>query len=441
MSPSEVRAERVHSASAGACSRGCSNKNVFQFMAICLCGSGCHRLYRIDWGNNPVFSRPAQVLLPSAGQTGIIAPLTPSDLFYVTEARMQTGSLVLYKIRPAMVETVADKIEIRFEDGKTKRVRDKDIALLHPGPVRDLSALESAEGNVEEAWELLQGETASLEEVAELVFGEYTPASAWQTWRLLNDGLYFKGSVRNLSARKAEDVEAERAERARKEAQQLEWSAFLQRVQQGQLEQQDFSRLGEVERVALGKTAKSRVLGALKIAETPESAHGFLLRCGYWPERFNPWPLRQGAAIESPDLAVPVLADEERRDLTHLQSWAIDDEGNTDPDDAISLEGDRIWVHVADVAALVRPDSHLDQAARARSANLYLPEKMVQMLPPKVTDQLGLGLQEESVALSFGFRLNAEAEITDIEITPSQVRVTRISYDDAEQRLQDPEFH
>jgi len=367
--------------------------------------------------------------------------LTPSDLFYVTEARMQTGSLVLYKIRPAMVETVADKIEIRFEDGKTKRVRDKDIALLHPGPVRDLSALESAEGNVEEAWELLQGETASLEEVAELVFGEYTPASAWQTWRLLNDGLYFKGSVRNLSARKAEDVEAERAERARKEAQQLEWSAFLQRVQQGQLEQQDFSRLGEVERVALGKTAKSRVLGALKIAETPESAHGFLLRCGYWPERFNPWPLRQGAAIESPDLAVPVLADEERRDLTHLQSWAIDDEGNTDPDDAISLEGDRIWVHVADVAALVRPDSHLDQAARARSANLYLPEKMVQMLPPKVTDQLGLGLQEESVALSFGFRLNAEAEITDIEITPSQVRVTRISYDDAEQRLQDPEFH
>ena len=367
--------------------------------------------------------------------------MTPSDLFYVTEARMQTGSLVLYKIRPAMVETVADKIEIRFEDGKTKRVRDKDIALLHPGPVRDLSALESADGNVEEAWELLQGETASLEEVAELVFGEYTPASAWQTWRLLNDGLYFKGSVRNLSARKAEDVEAERAERARKEAQQLEWSAFLQRVQQGQLEQQDFSRLGEVERVALGKTAKSRVLGALKIAETPESAHGFLLRCGYWPERFNPWPLRQGAAIESPDLAVPVLADEERRDLTHLQSWAIDDEGNTDPDDAISLEGDRIWVHVADVAALVRPDSHLDQAARARSANLYLPEKMVQMLPPKVTDQLGLGLQEESVALSFGFRLNAEAEITDIEITPSQVRVTRISYDDAEQRLQDPEFH
>lgn len=358
----------------------------------------------------------------------------------MTEARIHAGSLVLYKIRPAIAESVADKIEIRFEDGKTKRVREKDISLLHPGPVRDLGALKADGGNVEEAWELLQGETASLEEVAELVYGEFTPATAWQTWLVLRDGLYFEGSVRNLRARKEKDVEAEREQRAHKEAEQKAWAAFLERVQQGSLEEQDFSRLGEVERVALGKTAKSRVLGALNIAETPESAHGFLLRCGYWPARFNPWPLRQGAAIESPGLAVPVLADEERKDLTHLQSWAIDDEGNTDPDDAISLDGDRIWVHVADVAALVRPDSHLDLAARDRSANLYLPEKMVQMLPPAVTDQLGLGLQEESVALSFGFRLNTESEVTDIEIVPSRVRVTRISYEQAEQRLQAPEF-
>ncbi len=358
----------------------------------------------------------------------------------MTEARIKAGSLVLYKIRPALVESAADKIEIRFEDGKSKRVRDKDIHLLHPGPVKNLGALDVDEGNVEEAWELLQGEQASLAEVAELVYGEYTPATAWNTWGLLQDGLYFEGSVRKLRARKAEDVEKERAQRVRKVAEKQQWSEFLQRVQQGQLEEQDYSRLGEVERVALGKTAKSRVLGALNIAETPESAHGFLLRCGYWPERFNPWPLRQGAAIDSPDLAVPALADEQRRDLTHLQSWAIDDEGNTDPDDAISLEDDRIWVHVADVAALVRPDSHLDLMARARSANLYLPEKMVQMLPPEVTDQLGLGLSEESVALSFGFRLNAAAEVTDIEVTPSRVRVTRISYDQAEQRLQDAGF-
>ena len=347
---------------------------------------------------------------------------------------------MLYKIRPAVVESVADKIEIRFEDGKTKRVRDKDIALLHPGPGVDLKALDAGEGNVEEAWELMEGEEASLEEVAELVFGEYTPASAWGVWKLLRDGLYFEGSVRNIRGRKADAVAADKAARERKAREAQEWAEFLARVQNGRLEEQDRSRLGEVERVALGQTAKSKVLSALNIAESPESAHAFLLRCGYWPESHNPWPARQGASLESPDLPVPPLPDEPRRDLTHLQAWAIDDEGNTDPDDAISLDGDRIWVHVADVAALVKPDSHLDQAARARSANLYLPEGMVQMLPPAITDLLGLGLQEESVALSFGFRLNDDAEVEDIEITPSRIRVQRISYEEAEQRLGEESF-
>ena len=347
---------------------------------------------------------------------------------------------MLYKIRPAVVETVGEKIEIRFEDGKTKRVRDKDISLLHPGPGVDLGMLNGLKGNVEEAWELLEGEQASLEEVAELVYGEYTPTSAWATWKLLRDGLYFEGSVRNIRGRKADAVAADKAAREQKAREEQEWADFLERVANGRLEEQDRSRLGEVERVALGQTARSRVLSALNIAESPESAHAFLLRCGYWPASYNPWPARQGANLESPDLPVPPLEEESRRDLTHLEAWAIDDEGNTDPDDAISLEGDRIWVHVADVAALVKPDSHLDLAARARSANLYLPEGMVQMLPPAITDMLGLGLQEESVALSFGFRLNDDAEVEDIEITPSRIRVQRISYEEAEQRLEEDSF-
>ncbi|HIE55372.1 MAG TPA: RNB domain-containing ribonuclease, partial [Chromatiaceae bacterium] len=199
-------------------------------------------------------------------------------------------------------------------------------------------------------------------------------------------------------------------------------------------------RLAEVERVALGRSSHSRILAAFKVAETPEAAHAFLIRSGYWPESHNPWPERQGAVLQSVNLPLPALPQEERRDLTHLASWAIDDEGNTDPDDAISLEGDRIWVHVADVAALVRPDSPLDLAARERSANLYLPEKVVSMLPETLTDELGLGLKEVSPALSFGFRLNEEAEVTEIEILPSWVKVTRISYDAVESRLGEEEF-
>ena len=48
---------------------------------------------------------------------------------------LTTGALVLYKIRPARVTEVSDKIGLELEGGKTKRVRDKDVTLLHPGLV------------------------------------------------------------------------------------------------------------------------------------------------------------------------------------------------------------------------------------------------------------------------------------------------------------------
>jgi hypothetical protein len=92
------------------------------------------------------------------------------------------------------------------------------------------------------------------------------------------------------------------------------------------------------------------------LPETPQAAHRLLARVGYWSAKHNPYPARCKAAAADPDLPVPTLPDEERLDLTHLPAFAIDDEGNQDPDDAVSLDGERIWVHVADVAALVAPD-------------------------------------------------------------------------------------
>ena len=129
----------------------------------------------------------------------------------------------------------------------------------------------------------------------------------------------------------------------------------------------------------------------------------------------NPWPHRSGLSLDEVQLGVPDLPDEQRLDLTGLESWAIDDEGNQDPDDAISLDGDYLWVHVADVAALVRPDGHIDQAARERGSNLYLPEGVHNMLPATITEQLGLGLAEHSPALSIGFRFDG-SDFHDIRV-------------------------
>ena len=111
----------------------------------------------------------------------------------MSSASLRPGSLVVYKIHPAIVSSVGEKIEIQLDGGKSKRVRDKDVTLLHPGPLASLGALRTGEAAIDEAWELLEGETVALSDLAELLYGEYSPATAWGAWEVLRDGLYFEG--------------------------------------------------------------------------------------------------------------------------------------------------------------------------------------------------------------------------------------------------------
>ncbi|MCB1760140.1 MAG: RNB domain-containing ribonuclease [Gammaproteobacteria bacterium] len=346
-----------------------------------------------------------------------------------------SASLVLYKQSPAKVVGIADKVEIELEGGKRKRVRFKDIALLHPGPVTTLPPAEPAGGELEEAWELLAEERCDLEELAGLIYGEFTPTTAWASWQRVAEGLYFEGDSERISARSRTQIEADIAAREAKERAEREEREFYQRLQQGQLEAVDHLRLREVEQLALGQSTRSRILATLGHAETEVNAHRTLVEVGYWPTTVNPWPGRLALPLADPDAALPQLADEARTDLTHLQSFAIDDAGSMDPDDAISLDGDRIWVHVADVAALVPPDSAIDIEARARAANLYLPERIVHMLPAALTPALALGLTQRSPALSFGFRLSERAEPVDLQVIPSWISVRRSTYREANEAI------
>ncbi len=138
---------------------------------------------------------------------------------------------------------------------------------------------------------------------------------------------------------------------------------------------------------------------------------------------------------------MPELPEEERVDLTHLPAYAIDNAWTNDPDDAVSLESPtRLWVHVADVAALVPSESPADLEARNRSASLYLPETTVPMLPAEVSQRLGLGIRDVSPALSFGLNLDSQGVIVGVDIVPSWVRVSRLTYDQVEDRLTEQPF-
>jgi exoribonuclease II len=359
------------------------------------------------------------------------------------ERTCAAGSLVLYKKKPAKVVKIDAKIHLDLNSAKTVQVRAKDIILLHIGPIQSLGALSSEvtpEEDLDEVCELLE-EVTDIEEFAELAYGEYTPQTAWAVYTLLEDGLYISGTPWDISIVDSGVRESILKEREKKAQKQAAWEAFVSRVRNGTIEPDDHERFFDVENVAKGKSSKSRLLKELKIAEDPEHAHALLLKLHIWDEFNDPYPSRMGL---SQDIEYPVISiapeveaaeKEERIDLTHLAAYAIDDEGSTDPDDAISIDGNRLWVHVADVSSAASPDSSIDLAAREAGANLYLPTGVRTMIHPDAADLFALGLHDESPAFSFGLVLDEDGNITDTQVCLSKVKVTRLTYKEAQQQI------
>ncbi len=116
-------------------------------------------------------------------------------------SEFKKGALVYYKSKAAIVDSISengdkdDKVEISILKA-TKRVRDKDIKLLHPGPISDISTLDmelpEPPETLSETLELLEDEAVSLSELSDLLYGEFSPQSAWSSWMLVMDGLYFE---------------------------------------------------------------------------------------------------------------------------------------------------------------------------------------------------------------------------------------------------------
>lgn len=364
----------------------------------------------------------------------------PNLFFLLSRLTRMKDSLVLYKEQPAIVVNAGDRLEIGLAGGKTQKVRQKDVLLLHPGPTKTLGELIPCEGDLKTAWEMLTGETINLSEFAELAFNEFTPATAWAAWEAVADGLYFVGTPDKIRARTEQEVGTERARREGKERERNSWEEFKQRIEAGSIVTGDERYLQEVEALATGQSKSSRLLKELTRGETPEKAHSLLLQIGHWDVSRNPYPAREGISLIAATAELPGLPEEDRLDLTDLAAFAIDDEGSTDPDDALSLDGNTLWVHVADVAALVSPDSAADLEARSRASNLYLPEQVIHMLPESATRQLGLGLHDVSPALSFKISLTEDLQIEGVEVQRSLARVQRLTYEEAENRLSQSPF-
>ncbi len=368
----------------------------------------------------------------------------------IDDSLLQISSLVLYKRRPARVIQIEPRLEIELEDGNRAKVRSKDVLLIHPGPLQSLKDLTEQKGEIELAWQIMSEvpqNKFTLPAMAELIFGNFSPATAWATWKIIEDGYYFNGSPDEISANTTETISRIRNSRQQQAEQAKAWEDFINRLDQGQVDpSQDAAMLRDVEDLAYGRRSDSRVLRALGRIERPENAHALLLNIGFWEPAINPHPVRLKLTTRSPEISGPEFTDEPRLDLTHLQAFAIDDSQNNDPDDAISLDeieydsrgefkSGKLWVHIADVASIVQPDSALDLEARGRGASLYLPEGTVSMLPETIINRFGLGIQDISPSLSFHISMDKEGEVTCLGIHAAWVKVSRVSYENTETML------
>lgn len=111
--------------------------------------------------------------------------------------------------------------------------------------------------------------------------------------------------------------------------------------------------------------------------------------------------------------------DKERVDLTNLAFTTIDPASAKDHDDAIyfDVKENILYVAIADVSYFVKEDSELDKLALLKSTSIYLPHKVLPMLPPSLSeDMCSLKEGEDRYSYVFKIYLNDKLEVEKTEL-------------------------
>jgi ribonuclease R len=179
-----------------------------------------------------------------------------------------------------------------------------------------------------------------------------------------------------------------------------------------------------VDPIAPGRGRVVEVLGAAD--DVSVVLHGLAVEAGaaaLWPA---------AVAAEADRLPAGTGGAAGRTDLRDLLTFTIDPAEAKDHDDALSVDGDRVLVHIADVTAFVAEGGPIDAEAARRATSIYLPGRVDPMLPDRLSSDLcslvpGHDRLAVTVDVSAAGRLRA---------FPSLIRSDhRLSYDEADALL------
>ena len=130
-----------------------------------------------------------------------------------------------------------------------------------------------------------------------------------------------------------------------------------------------------------------------------------------------------------------------REDLRDIVMVTIDGEDAKDLDDAVSLTKDEefyhLGVHIADVSNYVQYNSALDKEALKRGTSVYLADRVIPMLPKKLSNGIcSLNAGEDRLALSCLMDIDKKGRVVSHRIVESVIHVKeRMSYTDVKKIL------
>ncbi|HHM21059.1 MAG TPA: ribonuclease R [Bacteroidetes bacterium] len=125
------------------------------------------------------------------------------------------------------------------------------------------------------------------------------------------------------------------------------------------------------------------------------------------------------AEAEKFPVEIPPKEIARRRDFRHVHTFTIDPEDAKDFDDAISFEmlengNIEIGIHIADVTHFVKPGSALDREAYERSTSVYLVDRVLPMLPERLSNELcSLRPHEDRLTFSAAFEFDKDHRVVN----------------------------
>lgn len=132
-----------------------------------------------------------------------------------------------------------------------------------------------------------------------------------------------------------------------------------------------------------------------------------------------------------------------RRDMRSTLTITIDPVDAKDFDDAISYKALRggsyeIGVHIADVSRYIEAGSALDKEAYRRATSVYLPDRVLPMLPERLSNELcSLRPDEDKYAFSAIFKMNKQGQVKEQWIGRTVIRSRRrFTYEEVQEIIE-----